>query len=133
MARKLGIWGDVDDLLKQGVAPQVSFPKAAKVISPKRPPGRPRLHPLGSKKKTGPGWIIRTARGHAMRCRAKGCRNRVPRKGEAITCSEKCRIALADYCTETLAVLEGKKPATEYPHQYRSHRLWSKGDQEKAA
>lgn len=121
MARRKGIWGDIDELLEQGEHPVVAFPKGNKVIVPKKPRGRPRLYPEGmSPHRT---WVMQTSSGRAMRCRNKGCQKFVPKNSLAIVCSGACAEELARYCKSTLDVLEGRVSAKDYPTYYRSTHL----------
>ena len=122
VAKEFGIWGQVEELLAQGIAPVIELPKAVKVIETiKRPVGRPRLVPKGEKhRKHG---AMQSTSGNQLKCRAKGCNKYISRYKEDSVCCDQCREALIEYCQVTLDVLEGRMRARDYPPQYRPAKL----------
>lgn len=93
--------------------------KGQKVIV-RRPPGRPRVKPVGAHHHYN--WIMKTPTGNVMRCRNHGCDEKLRSKAESLTCSEACRLSLERYCEVTLAVLRGEMRAREYPPDLRAQK-----------
>ena len=117
------LWDEVAKLVEEGQIPIVEFPKSAKVIMPKRRPGRPREKPLGARKHHG--YNLLYPSGRVMRCRAFGCGRDLKKGATTIVCSERCAQMLREYCETTLAVLNGTLDARDYPPHFRTRVLRS--------
>lgn len=122
MSRKgtSALWVQVDEMAERGQVPLVVLPATARIISPRRPVGRPRTSDPHRPK--GYNYPLHTHNGHRMRCRATGCRKTLRKDATSIVCSEACGNALKAELRVTLDVLEGKIPATEFPVYLRGGR-----------
>jgi len=116
---RASIWAEVERLEQEGQRPVIKLPPSARVIV-RRPPGRPRVRPLGAHQHYN--WIMKTATGCAMRCRNPGCDKRLGAKQEALTCSPACEEQLRRYCEITLDVLNGRMRPRDYPPDLRSQK-----------
>lgn len=117
---KRSLWDDVDLLRNRGEKPQITFPLASKIIEQQvRPPGRPRVRPVGAPCHYG--YKLRTPAGGGMRCRAPRCRVRLRKYTKSICCSERCELELRAYCETNLAFLNKRQPVDHYPTEYRSN------------
>lgn len=114
------IWEQVVDLVLEGQQPQVVLPPGARVVVPKGRRGRRRTRPEGAHGHWG--WVMMTPAGYAMRCRAPGCLRTVRKHEATLVCSSECKTALEDYCETTLAVLQGRMGAENYPPAWRGCR-----------
>jgi hypothetical protein len=104
MAKSL--WAAIADISNRGGRPTVTLPRACEVIEPRRPVGRPRLHPVGTKR--GHGYNLVTGSGRPMRCRARGCSRTLKKSATSICCSRACELVLRSECESYLEVLDGK-------------------------
>jgi hypothetical protein len=103
----------------------IVLPKACKVISPRRPRGRPRVRPVGAK--GGHGYRFRTIDGWPVRCRARGCQRQLRKNATSIVCSERCEEALRRECETMLAMLNGEDSCGEFIYyKTLNHKPWKR-------
>ncbi len=119
--KKSKIWQEVEEAVASGKIPEVRISQAAKVVTPPREIGRPRVRPLGIKNAHYWPWKMKTLSGRAMRCRNPGCQRSISAREWSIVCDRpQCFTELLNYVRITLDVLEGRMHAEEYPPQYRA-------------
>ena len=118
MSRK-DIFAEAKEHAIAGRAPVIQVEAGHRVITPKRPPGRPRIHPEGTDHK---GYRLCTPSGKRMRCRNPGCQKFLWKDADNIVCGELCREELAHRCRTMLEILEGKRDPAELDIYYRSRK-----------
>jgi hypothetical protein len=101
------LWDDdLRKLLERREPDEVISLSAAHRVILHRPPGRPRLHPLGASRGYGCRW--RTASGGRMTCRNRGCARVLKKDSPLPVCSVACADELRRFCEIILAALDGK-------------------------
>lgn len=111
------IWSDVAKTIEAGQVPLVDLPAVARVIVPPRFCGRPRLAPEGDRYKH---WAMLTPARYPMVCKNVGCAKRLRKEQRSLTCSERCRLGLLEYAQLVVEILEGQRPAEDFPYWARS-------------
>lgn len=111
---------DLSDLLerrREREAEPIVLTAAQRVIM-RRPPGRPRIHPLGASRGHDYRWT--TSSGRRMVCRARGCARVLKKDSPLPVCSEACAQMLRRYCEIMLAAIDGKIGPEDIPPDLRS-------------
>jgi hypothetical protein len=118
------IWGDVKAMIEAGKTPIIKLSPGQKVIM-RRPPGRPRVHPLGASR--GHGYRWRTPAGRRMTCRTRGCRRLLKKNAIMPVCGTACATALRRQCEIVLGILDGALRPEDLPPDLRclSPRPWN--------
>lgn len=116
-------WAKIRTMVKDGKAPSIEVKAAEKVVTPKRPRGRPRVRGLNGELYN---YKMHTPNGTRMRCRWFGCTVMLKANDRHIVCSEACAIQLREYCQACLDVIDGKVAPEDFPMAFRSTRVRKK-------
>lgn len=121
MMRLKHLWDDgMRELLKrerEKESETIMITPAQRIIM-RRPPGRPRLHPLGASRGHGCRWT--TASGARMTCRNRGCTRALKKDSPLPVCSPACADELRRYCEIMLSALDGNIGPDDVPPDLRT-------------
>lgn len=125
MARKPALWDEIKEIVGKASRPPVEVPVSARVTY--------RIPRVTAKNENRRLAAVHVPGGTRMRCRNPGCYRVIRCHQLDIVCSERCRRDLRRYCHMTLAVLEGRMDARDYPVEYRTCRRATKQIREQAS
>lgn len=116
------LWKQVQALSAEGKNPIIEVTPAARIIRAKLAPHRPRKRPEDAPKHYRKEYVMTVPGGEPMRCRRKGCNQRMLKGQAAIVCSPACEKELRWECEVFLSILNGVMNPRDLPQVLRTNQ-----------